>query len=211
MLVSRLAVGQTDSTNRCNDAVPEGLANISAALKICPEVSRLSKTQVSVQTFTEEDRGRAQQLELEQAGDSRKVELYVEAASRHIDEANLVLVRLTQKQVDVLKVSALVIGGIGAGVGGGLHLVNNPQVGHAATVLSLSAGVVGAGINLLALNGPKASTVLAQDVQDYIKFSENNPNFPSEPLHRSQLSRSLKEMAEKLDRLNDEIVKKKSK
>jgi hypothetical protein len=203
--VSRLAIGQTQPSTCTNDVSSE-LADIVGALHICDEVSRLSKTQVSVQAFTEEDRIRAQQLEQERAEAWRKVELHLEASAIHLSNANVVLSKLIGRQVNTLKYSALVIGMLGAGVGGGLHLVNNPHVGHAATVLGLSAGVVGGGMNLVVLKwGPKAST-LPQEVQDFISISEHKPNIASETLHRSQLAKSLEAMGSKLDLLNKEML-----
>jgi hypothetical protein len=59
--------------------------------------------------------------------------------------------RASARQTESLQIAGAIIGMIGGGVGGGLHLINNPQVGHAATVLGMTAGATGGGINLIAL------------------------------------------------------------
>jgi hypothetical protein len=158
-----LAIGQTQPS-KCIDVSPE-LADIAGALNICDEVGTFSETPVSIQTVTEAGQVRAEAR--------RKVELHYDAA---VSQQKIAKLELNGQQTNMLKYSALVIGVLGAGVGGGLHLVNNPHVGHAATVLGISAGVVGGAMNFAALKwGSTKCSGLGREVMYFIQSEPNSP------------------------------------
>lgn len=139
--------------------VPSGLEAVSAALGICAEVEAVS-TKGGLQTMEA----------LKSNPDIAKIR---EAAARPeiaeaIQEGTLAVAFATDKleeravRADIysrqlLKYSGIVIGGVGAGVGGGLRLVNNKSVMHDGTVVGMAGGIAGAAINLFVTSQEKIS------------------------------------------------------
>jgi uncharacterized membrane protein len=83
--------------------------------------------------------------------------------------------KVSIRQTESLQIAGAIIGMIGGGVGGGLHLVNNPQVGHAATVLGMTAGATGGGINLIALltKSNPGTAALSASIRSFAGASAN--------------------------------------
>jgi hypothetical protein len=195
-----------------NHPVQSDVSAISAALGICPQMSLLTNTPIYAQMTTESSFRLVKALS--EARDS------LANSSREIDRANLVatlyaadVAKRTANTEDALKVSGIIIGGIGAGVGGSLHLVNNPSVGHAGTVLGIAAGVTGAGINLAAFFVGKSSKteeapkqMLEQYVQRYAYATEGqNLNLESFRKNPSSLSRLLLAMDKELTAAQNDV------
>jgi hypothetical protein len=210
-----LSMAQTapPSCDSQNQPVPGDIAAISAALGICHQMS--SVVHPSTTSEITADSLNPSGGTNEGTNDLSFARSRLAETSREIARANLVATLYTadatkraMKVEDALKLSGIIIGGIGAGVGGSLHLVNNPSVGHAGTVLGIASGVTGAGINLAAFfiakppQGKDApSHMLAQDVQGYVYATQGTSmdleKFRNNP---SSLSRLLIQMSDEVDK-----------
>lgn len=93
-------------------------------------------------------------------------------------------------------------------MGGSLHLVNNPSVSHAGTVLGIASGVTGAGVNLAAFfvgknNNPHEAPahMLAESIRNYA-YVTGGPNFNLDIYRKkpSALSNLLLQMNDEIQR-----------
>src|SRR5579864_9242302 len=132
------ALAQSKESAACK-SVPEGLADISAALNICADVGELTQQQVLLP---------GEQLERFQ----NAVRLSAAGGLQDIGRAKGVEQDLdSQKRGNAtrwLKISAAIIGGVGGGGGGLLRLNHDASVQRDGTILSMAAGFAGAGVNL---------------------------------------------------------------
>jgi hypothetical protein len=107
-----------------------------------------------------------------------------------------------------LQIATAIIGLLGGGVGGGLHLVNNPQVGHAATLVGIGAGTAGGSLGLysaLKYPPPKDPTKTPSYVALYgQKLGHRNINTIGED--PDELSDVIAKMADQLEKLQTCVV-----
>jgi hypothetical protein len=109
----------------------------------------------------------------------------------------------TRASLDWVKVSGIVVGGVGGGVGSGLRLVNDPHVAHAGTVVSMAGGILGASINLADVFVPSGSKCPhAKEALEEVKgyFEETEPQLlQRSKLTPSGLSLRLAELSDSLE------------
>jgi hypothetical protein len=175
--VSRIAIGQTNPADGCTNVRPD-LTNISAALEVCSQVRNISNGSLAESqagknprgALTDDDRANVQRS---------AAEAFEQVNQLYLKANDIALLRqLAGKRVII----SAILGGIGAGAGGSLHLVNNPHVSHAGTVLGLAAGVLGAGAGLLALVPEHQASIegrakLPKYVVSYGKLETGDPAF----------------------------------
>ncbi len=204
VFIGCLATAQTNTANDCKQ-VPEGLANISAALNICSQVNSLS---------------RKEPLTTEQLRVDESVKDNLDAVQRaaanglhDLQQARLVQEELAaqkkKSEIDWLKVSAFIIGGVGAGAGGALRLVNDKTVMHDGTVVGMAGGLVGAGVNLFGMFCKPCSKnpdmLLSQSVKTYITSAHPKIKIGSFRRHPSKLSPYLTEMEAQITALQENL------
>ena len=107
-----------------------------------------------------------------------------------------------KKDLDWVKLSGFVIGGIGGGLGGGLRLVNNPSVSHAGTVVGMGAGILGAAINFgdYIATAPNKTQLL--EISSRMKTAGGKP---APTLHKRQQRVDIETMAQELSDLSDRL------
>jgi hypothetical protein len=165
LFFSFIALGiAADRPAPCTDdqRVPNNLKEITAVLGLCPQISELANpnrddNKSYLQMF--DSKGTSIQLPREFISPS-DLPRFTAQAKLNIGMAQLSSASALLSEVVLQKsasrfsaqtkfqIAASIIGFLGGGVGGGLHLVNNPQVGHAATVLGISAGTTAAGLSI---------------------------------------------------------------
>jgi len=168
----RLALGQVKS---CTEPIPADIARITAALDLCAQVSHVTGPQIGLRAFdysgttaTEaSDKSLIQSRATEELGEIR--ELSQEVVS--MESKNR---KATARQTKSMQIAGIVIGMIGGGLGSGLKLISNPQVGHAAYVLGMTAGATGGSLNLTALLTKADTTAnLSASVKSFAGASAN--------------------------------------
>lgn len=204
VLVGCLAAAQTNTANDCKQ-VPQGLASISAALNICSQVSSLSRKQPLTTEQLRIDESVRENLDAVQQAAANGL--------RDLQQARLVQEELAaqkkKSEVDWLKVSAYLIGGVGAGAGGALRLVNDKTVMHDGTVVGMAGGLVGAGVNLFGVFCKPCSKnpdmLLSQPVKTYITSAHPKIKIGSFRRHPSRLSPYLTEMNAQITALQENL------
>ena len=162
----RLALGQAKS---CQEKIPPDIARITAALDLCPQVSHITAQEMSLQAFDYSGSTITPASEKELIQSKATAELgEVSDLSREVINMEFRNRKASARATKSMQIAGVIIGMIGGGVGGGLHLVNNPKVGHAATVLGTAAGATGGGVNLIALMTKKdESAKLSASVRSF--------------------------------------------
>ena len=204
LLVACFATAQTKNTNTCT-LVPPGLANISAALNICSQVSELTQRQPLTEERLKSDQKLREDLDAVQHAAVSGLQ-DVEQAKQIQEE---LAAQKKKSEVDWLKISAYIIGGIGAGAGGALRLVNDKTVMHDGTVVGMAGGIVGAGVNLFGVFCKPCSknpdTLLSQSVKTYITSTHPKIKIGSFRRHPSKLSPLLTEMEAQTNALQEKL------
>jgi hypothetical protein len=160
MLVSTAAFCQVSSNDQeavkilpCQENLNADYGAIAAALGICQEVSQVVNQLASIgPQFSASDISANQALVQNARLVLSKISLASLSAvsdSAALDAETMRAERQPLTPAGKLGIASGIIGLIGGGAGGTLHLVNNPQVGHAATVVGISAGVVGGNIGVV--------------------------------------------------------------
>jgi len=160
MLVSTAAFCQVSSNDQeavkilpCQENLNPDYGAIAAALGICQEVSQVVNQLASIgPQFSAADISANQALVQNARLVLSKISLASLSAvsdSAALDAETMRTERQPLTPAGKLGIASGIIGLIGGGAGGTLHLVNNPQVGHAATVVGISAGVVGGSIGVV--------------------------------------------------------------
>ncbi len=146
-----VAIAQANA-DACEE-VPIEVRKVSAALNICDEVKFLHQSQQNKALEAEPD-----VIEKEEKEALKKAKAANEALPAKLDEAMLVESDLATNGSGYrhewrdhwLKISAIIIGGVGGGAGGALHLNKNTTVQRAGTWVGIVGGVAGAAVNFLA-------------------------------------------------------------
>jgi len=102
-----------------------------------------------------------------------------------------------------LAIAAGIIGLVGGGGGGALHLVNNPQVGHAATVLGLTAGALGGSLgayNAFKNSPPPDKNPTPRFIARYSE-QQIQKQLPAIGTNPDALANVIKDLAEKIELL----------
>ncbi len=147
LLSSLTAITQTKACGA--QEVPSGLQAVSAALGVCAEMQAVTASGLHTMELEQRDaeiaviRHAAARPEIGEA--IQEGTLAVAYATDKLEERNVQLDKANRR---LLKYSGIVIGGVGAGVGGGLRLVSNKSVMHDGTVVGMAGGIAGAAINL---------------------------------------------------------------
>ncbi len=142
-------LGQVKS---CTEPIPADIARITAALDLCVQVGRVTGREIGLRAFdysgttaTEaSDKSLIRSRATEELGEIRELSQEVVSMESKIRKA-------TARETKSMQIAGIIIGMIGGGLGSGLKLISNPQVGHAAYALGMTAGATGGGINLIAL------------------------------------------------------------
>jgi hypothetical protein len=158
------ALGQ-NAVARCSaaDNVPPGIATISAALGICLQVGRAVTLRNSRELGLRSAQPNANQGTAEAEANTALIRSRASDALAELNQSILAVSDASKTKVKDIKhdldkehkvqiqlqIAAAIIGMLGGGVGGGLHLVSNPQVMHAATVVGISAGVAGGTLGII--------------------------------------------------------------
>jgi hypothetical protein len=127
---------------------PDTIAEITKVLDLCEPVSNITTLPSTLGLLSVQQRTGLTYSLLQAQARVTNLSLQLTSAESHLDLAIATNDKHINKNQQLLQVATAIIGMVGGGVGGGLHLVNNPQVGHAATLVGISAGVVGGGIGL---------------------------------------------------------------
>lgn len=148
LICANVAFGQKANQQVCAMLSP-GLETFSVALGLTQQVTAMHNLSTNRSSSTS---SRVQLTDLLNA--ASEVGKSTADVPWEVGEADLITRVFQNRQTenngqstDFFKFSALLIGGVGAGVGGSLHLVNNASVFHAGTVVGIAGGVSGAAIN----------------------------------------------------------------
>lgn len=215
------ASSQTYLVSECQqDFAVQNLGDLSQAFDLCPVVSRTQGSQ-AMGIVDSPPPHQLSQTDLEEV--QRNLYIAFDALSRanvKLTAASTREVQDNKRSLDWLKISGIIVGGIGGGVGGGLHLVNNPSVGHVGTVIGMSAGILGAGINLTdVFFGPKtpsSAEVISPKIRAYLSKKDpalltrtTPPSATTIATKLSDLSDSLEQAQAVLDKRRQELLQSK--
>jgi hypothetical protein len=200
----RAAVAQTYNVTDCEKAfAAANLAAISSAFNLCtPPPSPPSNAMQSMGALSGHA---AAPAATDFAEVQRNLYLAHEVVARDTVKLTLANARenkKNKKDLDWVKLSGFVIGGIGGGLGGGLRLVNNPSVSHAGTVVGMGAGILGAAINFgdYIATAPNKTQLL--EISSRMKTAGGKP---APTLHKRQQRVDIETMAQELSDLSDRL------
>jgi hypothetical protein len=152
LLFSSRALFSQEAAKACPSApdLAEEVRNMAAALNLCPEFADFSNQKEHPGTL--DFRPETYELTMKNNMALTKLQgglniamLQYNAAALH--ESSLNLKKKLASQTE-LQIATAIIGIVGGGVGGGLHLVNNHQVAHDATLIGIGSGVLGGSLGL---------------------------------------------------------------
>jgi hypothetical protein len=200
----RVAIAQTNNTEACK-GLPDNVRKISAALKICFQVGSLlhgeSLTSAQIQDMTNA---------------TESMNFLTPQILEQARLAEIVLENQNHNWIDKwLKISAYIIGGVSAGLGGGLRLSNDKTIQRDGTWVGIGGGVGGASVNLFdtvcfgkELDNTKKQIDLIKfpaSVRDYFKVSNISDEDKYFCRHPSKLSALLTEMTAEKNALQQEL------
>lgn len=138
---------------KCNK-VPEDIRPLAAALDVCDQLVAPKPNEEQPHNFAQAEIMKKNETAIKEQAQTAHDEL--EATRETMNLAYLTLAAQRHQYRDfLLKTSAYIIGGVGAGAGGALRLVNDKTVQHDGTVVTMVGGFVGASVNLFALACPE--------------------------------------------------------
>jgi hypothetical protein len=180
----------------CSDG--SAIAPITRALDLCSQMTQVMQQKNGITTMSSEAMAR----------DTNNIDRIVRIAELQLDEA---IARYTQSvatqvqreaiQQKRLQIAAAIIGIIGGGAGGGLHLVNNPHLSHFGTALAMGAGITGGSLSLF--GGLTKSIPAAQTNGNYVEAFFRSYSTAGAPA--ANVSYGLVEMSRQLEALENEL------
>ena len=185
----------------CKQSLGYNIQQITAALGLCDQVGRIEEHKLTPQFYSSTNSLR------DLLSANATINIAALQATSAISRVNILLIRRQKRSFDSqskLQIATAIIGLIGGGAGGSLHLVNDPQVGHAATVVGLSAGVVGGGLGIANVlffpkDDEKPSTQGISYVANWFSLKEGHP------LTADDISRSPEHFTDVLSEMSDQL------
>ncbi len=210
-----IAMGQnTDaSCTGPNPSVPKEVGTISSVLGIGPVICRIVNPQSPLSSAPPEGI-RSFVAGMNSPSDRQAAEAALAQASRDVNAEAFQVQELYSKKTDqnyttgeFLKISGIIIGGVGGVAGGALRLDHHPSVSHLGTVFGIVGGGTGALINIAALvwdhnhrpRGTEIAEKAPSSVQLYMEKRLPASSFDTLAQHPSRIAGLLLDMQKEID------------
>ena len=174
------------------------IAPITRALDLCSQMTRVMQQKDGITIMSTEAMARDTN-NIDRT--VRIAELQLNAATARYTQSVATQVQREAIQQKRVQIAAAIIGIIGGGAGGGLHLVNNPHLSHFGTALAMGAGITGGSLSLA--GGLTKSIPAAQTNGNYVQ--EFFRIYPTAGAPAASIPDRLVEMSRQLEALENAL------